>query len=138
MYAEEYKLLGGNAEKMKSTMDALQVIREGLPVSMIDEAVKVLNLTKMDLVPLIGANIRSVQRNKGAHLTPQQSEHTLAMVGVLQHAAEYFGDINTAREWLKSQQVIFGNKSAIDYFDTMTGIEYVNDIINRMKHGMTA
>ncbi|WP_372737047.1 antitoxin Xre/MbcA/ParS toxin-binding domain-containing protein [Neptunomonas sp.] len=51
-------------------------------------------------------------------------------------ATEYFGDEDQAKKWMHTPQVIFGNKSNIEYLDTMTGIGYVSDIINRMKYGM--
>ncbi|WP_419904247.1 antitoxin Xre/MbcA/ParS toxin-binding domain-containing protein [Kiloniella sp.] len=139
MYATEYALLGGDAKAMRTTESSLNVIREGLPVRMIDQAVTVLHLAKGDLVPLIGVNLRSLQRKKEAdHLTPQQSEHTLAILRVLTSATEYFNDKKTALKWMKTPQVIFGNKSAFMYLDTMTGIDFVNDVITRMKYGMTA
>lgn len=40
--------------------------------------------------------------------------------------------------WLKTPHVMFGNQTPLSYLDTMTGIEYVQDVINRLKHGMTA
>ncbi|MFD2206041.1 antitoxin Xre/MbcA/ParS toxin-binding domain-containing protein [Kiloniella antarctica] len=139
MYATEYALLGGNAKAMDTTENALNVIREGLPVDMIDHAGDVLCVTKSDLVPLIGGNLRSFQRKKkDSHLTPQQSEHTLAIIGVLTSATEYFSDRETALTWMKTPQMVLGNKSAFSYLDTMAGISFVNDIINRMKYGMTA
>ncbi|MEH6631376.1 MAG: antitoxin Xre/MbcA/ParS toxin-binding domain-containing protein [Halopseudomonas aestusnigri] len=139
MYATEYALLGGDTKVMKTTESSLNVIRTGLPVSMVDEAVSVLRLSKGDLVPLIGANLRSLQRKKNTdHLTPQQSEHTLAIMSVLTSATEYFNDRKTALTWMKSPQVILGNKTAFEYLDTMSGINFVNDVIARMKFGMTA
>ncbi|KLN61541.1 hypothetical protein WH96_03970 [Kiloniella spongiae] len=142
MYATEYALLGGNAKAMSTTENALNVIRQGLPVDMIDHAGDVLRVAKGDLVPLIGANLRSIQRKKGGegggNLTPQQSEHTLAIMGVLTSATDYFNDREAALEWMKTPQIALGNKSAFSYLDTMAGISFVNDIINRMKYGMTA
>ncbi|WP_421783915.1 type II toxin-antitoxin system Xre/ParS family antitoxin [Kiloniella litopenaei] len=139
MYATEYALLGGNAKAMNTTENALNVIRQGLPVDMIDHAGDVLRVPKGDLVPLIGANLRSIQRKKGdGNLTPQQSEHTLAIMGVLTAATDYFNDREVALEWMKTPQIALGNKSAFSYLDTMAGISFVNDLLNRMKYGMTA
>ncbi|KKJ78716.1 hypothetical protein WH95_01145 [Kiloniella litopenaei] len=139
MYATEYALLGGDTQVMSTTESSLNVIRKGLPVSMVDQAVSVLHLPKGELVPLIGANLRSLQRKKDSdHLTPQQSEHTLAIISVLTNATEYFEDQKIALNWMKTPQVIFGNKTAFEYLDTMSGISFVNDVLNRMKFGMTA
>lgn len=139
MYETEYALLGGDKKQMRTTEDTLRVIREGLPIKMVEAAVKALEVSKNELVPLIGLNLRSYQRKKNAgHLTAQQSEHTLAMMSVLTNATEYFGTREVALKWLKTPQMIFSNQEAIDYLDTMTGIDFVNDVINRMKYGMTA
>ncbi len=138
MYAHEYTLLGGNASEMENTESSLMAIRHGLPLAMVDEAAKVLGINKGDLGSLIGLSIRSLQRNKAKRLSPQQSEHTLAVLKVFNEASAYFGDQATALTWLKTPQVYFGEHEPLSYLDTMTGIDIILDVINRLKHGMTA
>ncbi|MFT5164574.1 MAG: putative toxin-antitoxin system antitoxin component (TIGR02293 family) [Alteromonadaceae bacterium] len=62
----------------------------------------------------------------------------MALLSVKNEAVVYFGAQDTALTWLKTPQAIFGNQTPLSYLDTMTGIEYVRDLINRLKHGMTA
>ena len=138
MYSVEYSSLGGNADEMFNAESTLRVIRKGLPVNMVAIAAQILHIGKTEFAPLIGLSTRSLQRNKEKRLTPQQSEHTLALLSVKNEAAAYFGAQDTALIWLKAPQVIFGNQTPLSYLDTMTGIEYVQDVITRLKHGMTA
>lgn len=138
MYQIEYSSLGGNADDMFNAEGTLRVIRKGLPVNMVAKAAQILHIGKTEFAPLIGLSTRSLQRNKEKRLTPQQSEHTLALLSVKNEAAAYFGAQDTALTWLKTPQLIFGNQTPLSYLDTMTGIEYVHDVITRLKHGMTA
>ncbi len=138
MYSVAYKTLGGDAKRMSTTESALRVIREGLPMTMFDTATETVGSQKAIFAALIGASLRSLQRKKEGHLTPQQSEHTLAIINVYTSATEYFGNKEQAKKWMNTPQIIFGDKSGFEYLDTMTGIEYVSDVINRMKYGMTA
>jgi len=139
MYSAAYQALGGDPAAMHTTERALKVIRQGLPVSMLDEATRTLGANRADIASLIGTTVRSIQRKKATDpLTPQQSEHTLAIVSVYASAADYFGDRDKARLWMQTPQVIFGNQTAFSYLDTMTGIEFVSDVLTRMKYGMTA
>lgn len=138
MYSAAYLALGGDPNRMITMAGALSVIRDGIPIAMFDRATEAVGSKKEIFANLIGANLRTLQRKKAGRLTPMQSEHLLAIIAVYASAAEYFDNADQAREWVHLPQIIFGNKPAFSYLDTMAGVRYVGDIINIMKCGMTA
>lgn len=139
MYEKAYKIIGGQPHVMSDTAKALKVIREGLEFSAIDAATDALQVNQKFFIPLIGGNVRSFQRKSAEdRMSPQQSEHTLAILTLVAEAESYFGNREKALNWMKSKKLAFGNQSPLDYCDTMTGIEFVADEINKLKYGMTA
>ncbi|KXF83227.1 type II RES/Xre toxin-antitoxin system antitoxin [Enterovibrio coralii] len=140
MYAEQLLSLGVVKKGQVINQDTeLEIIRHGLSVKHARKVMKDMAMTSGEWVSLIGLSPRSLQRKSDTDLlTPSQSEKTLAIRRVVDLAVDYYGDRKTALDWLKTPQVAFGGKSAIDYLDTNTGIQYVETILNRLMHGMTA
>jgi putative toxin-antitoxin system antitoxin component (TIGR02293 family) len=139
MYEKAYAILGGKPQLMRDTSKALEVIREGLQLSTIEKATDALQINQKSFITLIGGTVRSFQRRKSEdRMNAQQSEHTLAILNLVTEAEEYFGDRTKALSWMKAKKLALGNQSPLDYCDTMTGIEFVADEINKLKFGMTA
>lgn len=139
MYEKAYEMIGGKPQVMRDTAKALKIIREGLELSVVEKATVALDIKQKIFIPLIGGSVRSFQRKKAEdRMNPQQSEHTLAILNLVAEAEDYFGDRAKALAWMKAKKLAFGNQAPLDYCDTMTGIEFVADEINKLKYGMTA
>ncbi|RXJ74546.1 hypothetical protein CS022_02945 [Veronia nyctiphanis] len=140
MYSAQLQSLGIIKKGQVINQDAeLDIIRHGLTVKHARKVMVDMALTNTEWVALIGLSARSMQRKSDVDvLTPSQSEKTLAIRRVLDLATEYFEDRNIALDWLKTPQAIFGGKAALDYLDTNTGIQYVETVLYRLMHGMTA
>ena len=141
MYEQAYKMLGGKIALMSNLDSSLDVIRKGLPIAMVDTAIKLLDMNKNQFPPLIGLNLRSLQRKKKVEeqrLTSIQSERTLMIIALLAQGEEYFGDRKSTIKWLNEPSIAFGQKAPIDMLDTVVGTEAVADTLNRLAYGMTA
>ncbi|USH05594.1 MbcA/ParS/Xre antitoxin family protein [Grimontia kaedaensis] len=140
MYAEQLMSLGIVKEGQVINQDMeLDIIRHGLKVKHARKVMKEMAMSSGEWVTLIGLSPRSLQRKSDSDLlTPSQSEKTLAIRRVVDLAVEYYEDRDTALDWLKTPQLAFGGKAAVDYLDTNTGIQYVENVLNRLMHGMTA
>ncbi|MEZ8140437.1 hypothetical protein A1OO_14310 [Enterovibrio norvegicus FF-33] len=140
MYAQQLMSLGLVKKGQVVNQDTeLEIIRHGLTVKQARKVMTEMAMTSGEWVSLIGLSPRSLQRKSDTDLlTPSQSEKTLAIRRVVDLAIEYYGDKQTALDWLKMPQVAFGGNAAVDYLDTNTGIQYVETILNRLMHGMTA
>ncbi|WP_028022587.1 type II RES/Xre toxin-antitoxin system antitoxin [Enterovibrio calviensis] len=140
MYAEQLVSLGLVKKGQVINQDTeLDIIRHGLSVKHARKVMKDMAMSSGEWVGLIGLSPRSLQRKSDSDLlTPSQSEKTLAIRRVVDLAVDYYGSRPVALDWLKTPQVAFGGKAAVDYLDTNTGIQYVETILNRLIHGMTA
>ncbi|OUS28062.1 hypothetical protein A9Q98_07935 [Thalassotalea sp. 42_200_T64] len=141
MYSTAYKMLGGKPAEVNTLGQTLKVIREGLPLEMMDKATVILGVSTKEFVPMLGMNIRSFQRNKkneAWRLTPLQSEQALKITELVAQANNYFGDHEIALKWLNTPSNAFAKKCPIDLLDTSAGIEAVSEKINALAYGMTA
>jgi len=143
MYTEALELvsppLSGLTTRARSPLEVIELIREGIGYDAVDKATQELHITKQELASLIGYSQRSLQRKKaGDRLSPAHTEHLLAIVEVMAEATRYFGDREKALIWLKTPSLAFGGKPPYSLLDTMSGVEFVSDRLNRLKYGMTA
>ena len=53
-----------------------------------------------------------------------------------ERAHEVFGDLESAREWLKSPQFALGGEIPLEYADTEPGAQVVEDVLGRLEHGI--
>ncbi len=140
MYEHAYQMLGGNKAEMATVASSLALIRQGLPVSTLENGTELLGVTKTVYAHLIGVNLRSVQRKHqtDGKLSPASSEHALMLAEMVRQADEYFSEREATLRWLNRSSVALGSASPLSICDTVTGISLVIEEINRLKHGFTA
>ncbi|MCL9783289.1 DUF2384 domain-containing protein [Vibrio sp. S4M6] len=141
MYRSAYEMLGGDKDEVHSVSDSLMLIRNGLPVTVLEKGTSILGVTKAEYARMIGVNLRSLQRKqkeKGATLSPTSSEHALMLTDLVKQADEYFGDRDATLRWLNRPSIAFGKESPLSMCDTVTGISIVIEEINKLKYGLTA
>jgi putative toxin-antitoxin system antitoxin component (TIGR02293 family) len=140
MYASAYQMLSGTKTKISSVPEILTIIRNGLPVSVLDNGTKLLGVNKSEYATLIGANLRSIQRKQQASgtLSPASSEHALILAEMVRQADEYFQDHEATLRWLNRPSTALGKCSPLSICDTVTGINLIMEEINKLKYGLTA
>ena len=55
---------------------------------------------------------------------------------MLQHANEVFGDEEKVRQWINANNTALNNRTPVSFFDTLTGLNMVNDILTRIEEGV--
>lgn len=140
MYESAYKMLGGKKSDMSGVNDSLNLIRNGLPISMFESGSELFGITKAEYAHLIGDSLRNIQRKikTNGFLSPASSEHTLLLTELVRQADEYFGDKEKRKRWFNRPNAALGNVTPLSICDMLTGINLVNDEINKLKHGFTA
>ncbi|EGQ8060788.1 DUF2384 domain-containing protein [Vibrio parahaemolyticus] len=141
MFSAAYEMLGGEKRKAQSVIDSLKIIRQGIPVEMLDRGMLILGLTKTDYAKIIGVNLRTLQRKMkepNATLSPTVSEHALMLADMVKEADEYFCDRDATLRWLNKPSLVFENETPLSLCDTKTGIILVTEEINKLKYGYTA
>jgi uncharacterized protein (DUF2384 family) len=52
-----------------------------------------------------------------------------------QYGEEVFSPLDDFKPWMKQSMRIFGDKSALDLLDTITGFELVDNVLSRIEFG---
>ena len=135
-------LLGGKAVLKKtprSMLDWIDVVRNGLPASVIDSLSKAIELSQADLGRAVGIPERTLARRKREGvLSSEESTKILRLARVVGRASEVFYGREAAMAWLKASNASLGGAAPLSLLDTDIGVETVLDTLGRIEHGVFA
>lgn len=139
--AQVVALLGGEkvvGRPVTCDLDIARLIRDGLPVDVVDRLVGDKTVTPNEVSRIIiAAKTMSERRRKGG-LTPEQSEKVIRVARVLAEALETFGSRDKALTWMRRGCTVLGGKAPIDLLDTDEGAGLVECLLGRIAHGLAA
>ena len=112
-------------------------IQKGLRFSELKTLQDTLDLPFEKLAAKLCISRSTLQRRKAAgRLSPDESDKVVRYSRLVRQAADFFGDIEKARAWLKHPQYGLGGAVPLDYARTETGAREVEDLLGRMKYGV--
>lgn len=68
-------------------------------------------------------------------LKPNLREHALMLLRVFNHGAEVFGSYQAFDTWLAKPHFIFDHKPPLQFLNTITGIQFIDDELTAMAFG---
>ena len=138
-------LLGGPrilSRRITSTLDAHELLLDGLPGSALTHFVSHLILIQTDsLEKAFGMSLRTFQRRKDAPdkpLSQEQSGRTWKFAEILAKATDVFGSQEDAEQWLERPAIGLDQRRPIDLLATPAGIELVEQYLTRLAYGVYA
>jgi len=138
-------LLGGPrilSRRITSTLDAHELLLDGLPGSALTHFVSHLLFIKTDsLEKAFGMSLRTFQRRKDAPnkpLSQEQSGRTWKFAEILAKATDVFGSQEEAELWLERPAIGLDQRRPIDLLATPAGIELVEQYLTRLAYGVYA
>jgi putative toxin-antitoxin system antitoxin component (TIGR02293 family) len=139
--AQVVALLGGEkvvGRPVTCDLDIARLIRDGLPVDVVDRLVGDKTVTPNEVSRIIiAAKAMSERRRKGG-LTPEQSGKVIRVARVFAEALETFGSRDKALTWMRRGCAVLGGKAPIDLLDTDEGAGLVESLLGRIAHGLAA
>ena len=135
-------LLGGKSvlkKRPRSMLDWIDVVREGLPATVIDSLSNAIDLSQAELGRAVGIPERTLARRKREGvLSSEESTKILRLARVVGRATEVFEGKEAAMAWLKSGNASLGGAAPLSLLDTDIGVETVLDTLGRIEHGVFA
>jgi putative toxin-antitoxin system antitoxin component (TIGR02293 family) len=113
-------------------------VREGLPVSLVDELVAEGLLSVGELDRLAVPRKTLVHRRRLGRLSPEQSDRLLRLLRVIAHAHTAFGAADKAARWLRRPTRALAGSTPLDLLDTDIGTLRVETLLGRIEHGIAA
>ena len=139
--AQVVALLGGEkvvGKPVTCDLDIARLIRDGLPVDVIDRLIGDKTVTPDEVKRIIMAPKAIAERRRKGGLTPEQSERVIRAARIIAEALETFGSRDKALTWMRRACAVLGGKAPIDLLDTEEGAELVESLLGRIAHGLAA
>jgi putative toxin-antitoxin system antitoxin component (TIGR02293 family) len=127
----------GVSGKSTHPTELIQKIQKGLRFSELKTLQDTLDLPFEKLAAKLCISRSTLQRRKAAgRLSPDESDKIVRYSRLVRQAADFFGDMEKARAWLKHPQYGLGGAVPLDYARTEAGAREVEDLLGRMKYGV--
>ncbi|AKU91645.1 antitoxin Xre-like helix-turn-helix domain-containing protein [Vulgatibacter incomptus] len=135
------RMLGGArilGKRPDSDRDFVEIVREGLPFSSFQSAVRSLGMTEEEAREALGFPRRTLSRRKleQGRLRAAESERVLRLARVGTRAIDVLGDANRAVRWLRAPNRGLGGEAPLELLDTDVGTQGVLDELTRLDHGV--
>jgi putative toxin-antitoxin system antitoxin component (TIGR02293 family) len=120
-----------------TVVDPVAAVRAGLPFSAYVALRDALGVSDHALARLIATSERTLQRRRRqGRLAPDESDRVLLLSGVFALAARALDGEERAAAWLATPHALFGGETALEYMDTLAGVEEVRTALLHIEHGM--
>jgi putative toxin-antitoxin system antitoxin component (TIGR02293 family) len=121
-----------------SDFDFIKIAHHGITKGSIDSLASYLGITKKNLVEnIFDVSVKTLERkDTNAKLDKKTSSHAVEIAKVIQHAYEVFRDPEKIKLWVNRENKALNNNRPVQLFDTLTGLNMVNDILGRIEEGV--
>ncbi len=113
-------------------------VRDGLPLTVIDQAVADGRVTLAELDRLVLPRKTLDHRRRLGVLTAEQSDRVSRLLRMIEAAEVTFGDVAKAHAWLRRPSGLLDGETPLDRLDTDIGTRQVEAILGRIAHGLAA
>lgn len=120
--------------------DLIQRVERGFSYKALESIQRIVGLATAEFAPLVQMTPRTLARRKEVgRLETHESDRLLRISRILGQSIGLFeGEVEAARNWLKSPILAFGEKSPIELCATEVGAREVEILIGRLEHGVFA
>lgn len=122
-------------------MERVNIIRKGLPYETIEVISTRVDSPIKDILQLLGIPQTTYNKKKKDKdlLTGRDSEVVLVLSELLDFGLEVFNqEKEKFQRWLKKPNISLGGVTPESLFDSLTGIQEVKNILNRLEYGNMA
>ena len=122
--------------RLQNPLDLIEFSRKGLSRAAVDLVAKKLSLTDREMARILNISERTFHRyTPDTQLDTSSTERLLKLMLLYQHGEEVFANLEDFKPWMRQSMRIFGEKSALDLLDTVTGFEWVDNVLSRIEFG---
>lgn len=117
------------ATDTKSSRNYLKILDELIDLSDIIVS-KWLNITTRTL--------RNYRKANDIQLKDNTKEHIITILSLYKHGIEVFNSKSDFEQWLSTKNLLLDNKAPMEFLDTISGINLINNRLTAMEFGENA
>jgi putative toxin-antitoxin system antitoxin component (TIGR02293 family) len=133
--------LGGSiavGSSIESDFDMITTGSAGIPKSSLDILCTYIGVSRKNMAEnILEVSVKTLERKSPTDkLDKKISSHALEIAKLMQHAYEVFEDEEKAKTWMSRENRALNGKKPVELFDTLTGLNMVNDVLGRIEEGV--
>ncbi len=122
--------------RLQNPLDLIELSRKGLSRAAVDLVAKRVGLSDREMARILNISERTFHRyTPDTQLDTSSTERLLKLMLLYQHGEEVFSNLEDFKPWMRQSMRVFGDKSALDLLDTITGFEWVDNVLSRIEFG---
>jgi len=128
----------GKVYTWSNRIERVNVIRQGIPYHTIEEISESLNRPVKSVLTIVGIPQTTYNKKKGEHslLDSRESELIVLLTELIGYGIYVFNnEKDKFLRWLKKPNLSLGGNAPDSFLDTATGIDEVNNCLNRIEYG---
>ncbi len=123
--------------KDDGTSQLIAAVKEGLPTRTFTALAGMVGVSEAVLAGVAGISSTTLTRRKRSGcLSPEESEHVLRIAHLLDLASRVFDALESAADWLRSENLSLGGRTPLEYADTEIGAREVENLLGRIEYGV--
>src|SRR5438105_2202890 len=132
----------GGISKVKRTIhsdfDILSLGDNGISKASAEFLAAQLGMTRKAFAEeILDISVKTLERKKPADkLDKRVSSHILEIAKVMDHGLTVFEDRDKIKKWLHKENKALNNMKPVHLFNTLTGLNLVNDVLGRIEEGV--
>jgi putative toxin-antitoxin system antitoxin component (TIGR02293 family) len=135
-----FEQLGGKEAigvKVRSESQMEQVLREGLPASVLASFRENWGFTVMELAGSLAIPKSTLMRmlERRNRMAAGDSDRVYRLAAILALAEEAIGDRKKAQRWLRQTNQVLGNQTPLRALETEIGVRRVEQVLGRIAYG---
>ena len=121
-----------------SDFDLINIGSEGISKSSVDVLANYLGISRKSMAEdIFDLSVKTLERKAPSDkMDKRTSSHAVEIAKIMQHAFEVFEDEEKMKEWLNKENRALNGVKPVALFDTMTGLNMVNDILYKIEEGI--
>jgi len=125
---------------VKEQVLLMSTVREGINYKLFSSIVKNSPFNIKEWSDFLSLSERTIQRYKKEKkvFEPIHSEKILKITLLFKKGAEVFGNSKKFNTWLESENLAIGGMTPKSFLDNAFGINYIEDELHRIEHGILA
>ena len=133
--------LGGSVrvkQDIRTEFDIIKISMTGISKASVDALARSIGVNKKSMAEeILNVSVKTLERKApDDKLDAKISSHVLEVARVMQHAFEVFEEEEKARQWLNRKNRALNGAKPVQLFNTLTGINMVNDVLTRIEEGV--
>lgn len=123
---------------IESDFDMITTGSAGIPKSSLDILCTYIGVSRKNMAEnILEVSVKTLERKSPTDkLDKKISSHALEIARLMQHAYEVFEDEEKAKTWISRENRALNGKKPVELFDTLTGLNMVNDVLGRIEEGV--